>query len=68
MNSIIVFLIQERESVSALTSLMQEPSSPEVKPGPEDSKDYTQLTGYSIVIDIKSTVWAQRGFYISSAA
>ncbi|XP_017271743.2 uncharacterized protein si:ch211-149e23.4 [Kryptolebias marmoratus] len=46
-----------RESVSALTSLMQEPGSPEVrKPGAEDSNEYAQLTSYSIVIDVKSTV------------
>ncbi|XP_013880684.1 uncharacterized protein si:ch211-149e23.4 [Austrofundulus limnaeus] len=46
-----------RESVSALTSLMQEPGSPEVrKPGAEDRKEYALLTSYSIIIDVKSAV------------
>ncbi|XP_049431658.1 uncharacterized protein si:ch211-149e23.4 isoform X1 [Epinephelus fuscoguttatus] len=50
---------KQRESLSALTSLMQEPGSPEVKkPAVEngDSKEYAQLVSYSIVIDVKSTV------------
>ncbi|KAM4589547.1 uncharacterized protein V3H82_003650 [Fundulus diaphanus] len=50
---------KERESVSALTSLMQDPGSPEVrKPAAEmgDSKEYAQLTSFSIVFDAKSTV------------
>ncbi|XP_051253641.1 uncharacterized protein si:ch211-149e23.4 [Dicentrarchus labrax] len=47
------------ESLSALTTLMQEPGSPEVKKPPVTEKDgqqYTQLVSYSIVIDVKSTV------------
>ncbi|MED6282914.1 hypothetical protein CHARACLAT_003332, partial [Characodon lateralis] len=50
---------KERESISALTSLMQEPGSPEVrKPLADmgDSKEYAQLTSFSIVFDAKSTV------------
>ncbi|MEQ2243427.1 hypothetical protein ILYODFUR_007000 [Ilyodon furcidens] len=50
---------KERESISALTSLMQEPGSPEVrKPLAEmgDNKEYAQLTSFSIVFDAKSTV------------
>lgn len=44
---------------------MQEPGSPEVKK-PEvtdkDNKEYAQLISYSIVIDVKSTVWRKRCF------
>ncbi|KAM6932765.1 uncharacterized protein PEZ65_007867 [Lycodopsis pacificus] len=50
---------KNKESLSALTSLMQEPGSPEVKkPAVTEntSKEYTQLVSYSIVLDIKSTV------------
>ncbi|XP_054901446.1 uncharacterized protein si:ch211-149e23.4 [Poeciliopsis prolifica] len=50
---------KERESVSALTSLMHEPGSPEVrKPlaGMDGSKEYAQLTSFAIVFDAKSTV------------
>ncbi|KAK9521092.1 hypothetical protein VZT92_020929 [Zoarces viviparus] len=50
---------KKKESLSALTSLMQEPGSPEVKkPAVTEntSKEYTQLVSYSIVLDIKSTV------------
>lgn len=40
---------------------MQEPGSPEVKKPAavteDDSKEYAQLVTYSIVIDVKSTVW-----------
>ncbi|XP_023207186.1 uncharacterized protein LOC102227050 [Xiphophorus maculatus] len=50
---------KERESVSALTSLMHEPGSPEVrKPlaGMDGGKEYAQLTSFAIVFDAKSTV------------
>ncbi|XP_073346799.1 uncharacterized protein [Pagrus major] len=50
---------KEQEALSALTGLMQEPGSPEVKVPPatgEGSKEYAQLISYSIVIDVKSTV------------
>ncbi|XP_014825168.1 PREDICTED: uncharacterized protein LOC106905082 [Poecilia mexicana] len=50
---------KERESVSALMSLMHEPGSPEVrKPlaGMDGSKEYAQLTSFAIVFDAKSTV------------
>ncbi|KAF7218437.1 uncharacterized protein si:ch211-149e23.4 isoform X2 [Nothobranchius furzeri] len=48
---------KQRESVSALTSLMQESGSPGVrKPGSEDSEKYAPLTCFSIVVDVKSTV------------
>ncbi|XP_023125528.2 uncharacterized protein si:ch211-149e23.4 [Amphiprion ocellaris] len=50
---------KKRESVSALTALMQEPTYPEVKKPAateKDSKEYAQLVSYSIVIDVKSTV------------
>ncbi|XP_059187195.1 uncharacterized protein si:ch211-149e23.4 [Centropristis striata] len=50
---------KEQECLSALTSLMQEPGSPEVKKPAVteiDSKEYAQLISYSIVIDVKSTV------------
>lgn len=60
-------VIQEEEVLSALTGMMQEPGSPEVKKPPvieDDSKEYTQLVSYSIVIDIKSTVWAQEGLWL----
>ncbi|XP_043974954.1 uncharacterized protein si:ch211-149e23.4 [Gambusia affinis] len=48
-----------RESISALTSLMHEPGSPEVrKPlaGMDGGKEYAQLTSFAIVFDAKSTV------------
>ncbi|XP_032358293.1 uncharacterized protein si:ch211-149e23.4 [Etheostoma spectabile] len=50
---------KKQESISALTSLMQEPGSPEVKKPvvtENDKKEEAQLISYSIVIDIKSTV------------
>ncbi|XP_030251004.1 uncharacterized protein LOC115568074 isoform X2 [Sparus aurata] len=50
---------KEQEALSALTTLMQEPGSPEVKKPPatgEGSKEYAHLVSYSIVIDVKSTV------------
>ncbi|XP_070685452.1 uncharacterized protein [Pempheris klunzingeri] len=50
---------KKQECLSALTSLMQEPGSPEMKkPGvmEKDSKEFAQLVSYSIVIDVKSTV------------
>nr|XP_046245035.1 uncharacterized protein si:ch211-149e23.4 [Scatophagus argus] len=50
---------KKRESLSGLTALMQEPSSPEVKKPPvlaDNSEEYAKLVSYSIVIDIKSTV------------
>ncbi|XP_008279194.1 uncharacterized protein LOC103356720 [Stegastes partitus] len=50
---------KKRESVSALTALMHEPTSPQVKKSAateKDSKEYAQLVSYSIVIDVKSTV------------
>lgn len=46
---------------------MQEPGSPEVKKPPvieDDSKEYTQLVSYSIVIDVKSTVWTQEVLWL----
>ncbi|KAM4566712.1 uncharacterized protein PAE49_010225 isoform 1-T1 [Odontesthes bonariensis] len=49
----------QRESLSALASLMQMPGSPEVKKpaaATEESKEYTQLVSYAIVVDVKSTV------------
>lgn len=52
--------IQKPESLSALTALMQEPGSPEVKKPmvtEKDSKEHAQVVNYSIVIDVKSTVW-----------
>ncbi|XP_036929278.1 uncharacterized protein si:ch211-149e23.4 [Acanthopagrus latus] len=50
---------KEQEALSALTTLMQDPGSPEVKKPPatgEGSKEYAHLVSYSIVIDVKSTV------------
>ncbi|XP_065816341.1 uncharacterized protein si:ch211-149e23.4 isoform X2 [Labrus bergylta] len=50
---------KKRESLSALTTLMQEPSSPGAKKPSvteKDSKEYAQLISYSIVIDVKSDV------------
>ncbi|KAF3847526.1 hypothetical protein F7725_020554 [Dissostichus mawsoni] len=50
---------KKKESLSALTSMMQEPGSPEVKKPAvteNDSKEYDQLVNFSIVIDLKSTV------------
>ncbi|KAK2846796.1 hypothetical protein Q5P01_009795 [Channa striata] len=51
---------KKQESLSALTTLMQEPGSPEVKkPAVTDAgsnKEYAHLVSYSIVIDVKSTV------------
>ncbi|XP_034722586.1 uncharacterized protein si:ch211-149e23.4 isoform X2 [Etheostoma cragini] len=50
---------KKQESISALTSLMQEPGSPEVKkPVVTENlkKEDAQLVSYAIVIDIKSTV------------
>ncbi|XP_068571384.1 hemicentin-2 [Cebidichthys violaceus] len=50
---------KKKESLSALTSLMQEPGSPEVKkPAVTEinSKEITQLVSFSIVLDVKSTV------------
>lgn len=53
-------VFQDHEYLSALTSLSQEPGSPEVrKPAvmrESDSKEYAQLVGYSIVIDVRSAV------------
>lgn len=49
----------KKESLSALTALMHEPGSPEVKkPSVTENnrKEQAQLVSYSIVIDIKSTV------------
>uniref|UniRef100_A0A3Q3FZR2 Si:ch211-149e23.4 n=1 Tax=Labrus bergylta TaxID=56723 RepID=A0A3Q3FZR2_9LABR len=51
--------VEKRESLSALTTLMQEPSSPGAKKPSvteKDSKEYAQLISYSIVIDVKSDV------------
>lgn len=62
--SICLRIIQE-EYLSALTSLMQDPGSPEVKKPAvteKDSKESTPMVNYSIVIDIKSTVWRQQCF------
>ncbi|XP_067364628.1 uncharacterized protein si:ch211-149e23.4 isoform X2 [Channa argus] len=51
---------KKQESLSALTTLMQEPGSPEVKKPAvteaDSNKEYAQLVSYSIVIDVKSTV------------
>ncbi|XP_042271047.1 uncharacterized protein si:ch211-149e23.4 isoform X1 [Thunnus maccoyii] len=51
---------KRKESSSALTTLMQEPGSPEgKKPAAvteKDCKEFTQLVSYAIVIDVKSTV------------
>ncbi|XP_069017603.1 uncharacterized protein [Embiotoca jacksoni] len=50
---------KKHESLSALTTLMQEPGSPEVKKPvvtEKDSKELAKLISYSIVIDVKSTV------------
>ncbi|XP_039987247.1 uncharacterized protein si:ch211-149e23.4 [Xiphias gladius] len=50
---------QYKESLSALTSLMQEPGSPEVKKPAvmeKDSKEPAHMVTYSIVIDVKSMV------------
>ncbi|XP_078785695.1 uncharacterized protein si:ch211-149e23.4 isoform X1 [Oryzias latipes] len=48
---------KEQESVAALTSLMQEPGSPEVKkPGAAEDKGIAQLDNYSIVLDVKSAL------------
>ncbi|XP_029922105.1 uncharacterized protein LOC115369615 [Myripristis murdjan] len=47
------------ESSSALTSLMQDPCSPELKKAPVsggDKQEYAHLVSYSIVLDVKSTV------------
>ncbi|XP_026154897.1 uncharacterized protein LOC113125576 isoform X2 [Mastacembelus armatus] len=44
---------EKQESLSALTTLMQDPSSPEAK---KQSKEYAHLVSYSIVFDVKSTV------------
>lgn len=63
-------MIQKQESLSALTTLMQEPSSPEPKKPAvteNNSKEYAQLVSYSIVIDVKSTVWRRR-FWITRSA
>ena len=52
-------MIQRKESLAALTKLMQQPGSPEVKKPPmteADNKEYAHLVSYSIVIDVKSTV------------
>ncbi|XP_035766166.1 uncharacterized protein si:ch211-149e23.4 [Neolamprologus brichardi] len=49
----------KEEYLSALTSLMQDPGSPEVKKPAvteKDSKKSTPMVNYSIVIDVKSTV------------
>lgn len=51
--------MQEQESLSALTALMQEPGSPEVQKltvKEDDSKEPNQVVSYSIVIDVKSRV------------
>ncbi|XP_034024247.1 uncharacterized protein si:ch211-149e23.4 [Thalassophryne amazonica] len=45
-----------KDSLSALTALMQDPGSPEVKKPTLLGQEYAQLTNYSIVIDLKSTV------------
>ncbi|XP_071352296.1 uncharacterized protein [Trachinotus anak] len=50
---------KKEESLSALTTLMQEPCSPDLKNPAvteKDSKEYAHLVSYSIVIDVKSTV------------
>ncbi|KAG7243099.1 hypothetical protein INR49_016474 [Caranx melampygus] len=50
---------KKKESLSALTTLMQEPGSPDFsKSGvvEKDTKEYAHLVSYSIVIDVKSTV------------
>uniref|UniRef100_UPI0037E90F19 uncharacterized protein n=1 Tax=Semicossyphus pulcher TaxID=241346 RepID=UPI0037E90F19 len=49
----------KRESLSALTTLMQAPGSPDAKKPPvsnTDSNVYAQLVSYSIVIDVKTNV------------
>lgn len=49
---------------------MQEPGSPEVKKPAvmeKDSKEFAHLVSYSIVIDVKSTVWRQ-SFWITRSA
>lgn len=43
-----------RESLAAL---MQDPRSPELKNARGQGQEYTELVHYSIVIDVKSTVW-----------
>nr|XP_040047238.1 uncharacterized protein si:ch211-149e23.4 [Gasterosteus aculeatus aculeatus] len=50
---------KKKESLAALTSLMQEPGSPEVKKSAvteNKSEEYGPMVSYSIVFDIKSTV------------
>ncbi|KAM4628441.1 hemicentin-2 [Polymixia lowei] len=50
---------QKVGSLAALTSLMQDPCSPELKKAAapqSDSQEYAQLVSYSIVIDVKTTV------------
>lgn len=47
-------LTQEKESLAALTSLMQQPGSPEVKKPPATTGDGD--LSYAIVLDVKSSV------------
>ncbi|KAF6724886.1 Poliovirus receptor [Oryzias melastigma] len=48
---------KEQESVSALSSLMQESGSPEVKkPAAAENKGIAQLDNYAIVLDVKSAL------------
>ncbi|KAG9348500.1 hypothetical protein JZ751_002236 [Albula glossodonta] len=50
---------KKRESLAALTSLMQDPCSPELKKPLSSSRncqEYAELVRYSIVIDVKTTV------------
>lgn len=45
---------KKRESLAAL---MQDPRSPELKKA--RGQEYAELVHYSIVIDVKSTVWGE---------
>ncbi|KAI1893566.1 hypothetical protein AGOR_G00125040 [Albula goreensis] len=50
---------KKRESLAALTSLMQDPCSPELKKplsSGRNCQEYAELVRYSIVIDVKTTV------------
>lgn len=54
---LLIIIIQKKESLAALTSLMQDPGSPQVKKwaGTEhNNKVYAQMVSYSIVLDIKT--------------
>lgn len=59
--SVNVLYIKDWKKRESLAALMQDPRSPEFKHARGQGQQYAELVHYSIVIDVKSTVWGGKG-------